>query len=72
MFYRRLQKQFPVIGRRFIFITGNPTSATAGKIKREGLNVLLKPFSLSEIRQKVYDLMECNTRGDCGREHLSN
>ncbi len=65
MFYRRARRQFDGIGQRCVFITGNPASPAARKLKAEGLDVLAKPFSLTDIRQKVYDLLECNARSDC-------
>ena len=64
-FYRRARKQFGTIGQRCVFITGNPVSPAARELEAEGLDVLAKPFSLTEIRQKVYDLLECNARNDC-------
>nr|MDJ0668165.1 response regulator [Desulfobacterales bacterium] len=64
-FYRRLQKQFSGIGRRFIFITGNRASSEVLRIKQHELNLLYKPFSLADLRRVVYGLMECNARGGC-------
>ncbi len=64
-FYRRLQKQFSGIGRRFIFITGNPASSEVLRIKQQELKLLYKPFSLADLRRVVYELMECNARDDC-------
>ncbi len=64
-FYRRARQQFGGIGQRCVFITGNPASPAARKLAAEGLDVLAKPFSLTEIRQKVYDLLECNARSEC-------
>lgn len=65
MFYQRAVRQFSGIGQRIIFITGDPTSPSAQRIKKEGLQLLAKPFSLTDIQQNVYDLMECNTSNDC-------
>ncbi len=65
MFYRRARRLFGGIGQRCVFVTGNPVSPSAQKLAAEGMDVLAKPFSLTEIRQKVYDLLECNVRGDC-------
>ena len=64
-FYRRARRQFGTIGQRCVFITGNPVSPAARELEAEGLDVLAKPFSLTEIRRKVYDLLECNVRSDC-------
>ncbi len=63
--YQTAVREFPGIGQRCIFITGNPTTLAARHIHQEGLPLLFKPFSLMEIRDKVYALMECNTRPDC-------
>lgn len=64
-FYRHAVRQFGNIGQRMIFISGDPTSPSGRKIRKEGLQMLAKPFSLIEIQKKIYELMECNTRNDC-------
>ncbi len=70
-FYRRARRQFGSIGQRCVFVTGNPASPAARKLEAEGLDVLAKPFSLTEIRQKVYDLLECNVRSDCAGQGMA-
>ena len=68
MFYRRARRQFDGIGQRCVFITGNPASPAARKLEAEGLDLLAKPFSLTDMRQKVYDLLECNVSSDCAAQ----
>jgi CheY-like chemotaxis protein len=64
-FYSRLEKAFRGVGRRFIFMTGNPTSRAAQKIARAGCRILSKPFSLTELRQAVDAAMEGIARAEC-------
>ncbi len=64
-FYRRAVRQFPGLHQRCLFITGDPTTASAQEIKRAGLPLLAKPFSLTDIRDAVYHLLACNTGVDC-------
>ena len=57
-FFQRLEEKYSDVGRRFIFISGDPTDESITYIKRKNIQFLSKPFKLQEIQKRVFNVME--------------
>ena len=52
--YRKLERHFPELQRRIIFVTGDVLDAEKQRfLESTGVPVLTKPFDLSEVRRVV-------------------
>ncbi len=56
--YRSLSNVHPNVGRRFLFLSGNPTLGELAFFKREHLLFLEKPAALGKIKQTVFGILD--------------
>ena len=57
-FYNQLKGIYPDIGKKFIFISGGTDAETMQTIEQENLVFMAKPFHVSDILQKVYEILD--------------
>jgi CheY-like chemotaxis protein len=62
--YRKLERRFPKLQRRIIFVTGDVLDAEKQRfLESTGVPVLTKPFDLSEVRRVVRRRLVDTARG---------
>ncbi len=68
-FYAEIERRFPALRRRIIFVTGDILSREKREfLQRTGAPYLLKPFDLREVRQLVHRMLaEAGAGGASGR-----
>lgn len=53
-FYRELERTWPLLASRFVFITGGPATEDAARfLEQSGRPVVLKPYNRAELRRAV-------------------
>lgn len=57
-FFSAASKISPLIGERFLFLTGNPTDATLEFIGKNRLRSLEKPMQIHEVQRVVAELLD--------------
>jgi CheY-like chemotaxis protein len=60
-FYKKLKKDHPDVGSRFIFMSGSLARDTAEYLKKENLQYMPKPVHLLDMRQVVHAVIDKNT-----------
>ncbi|MFZ5569947.1 MAG: response regulator [Thermodesulfobacteriota bacterium] len=57
-FYRSLSKVHPEVGRRFLFLSGNPNDEERTLFQRDQIRFLEKPAELGKIKQAVFEILD--------------
>jgi CheY-like chemotaxis protein len=62
--YRELERRFPELQRRIVFVTGDVLDAEKQRfLESTGMPILTKPFDLSEVRRVIRQRLADTARG---------
>jgi CheY-like chemotaxis protein len=62
--YRELERRFPELQRRIVFVTGDVLDAEKQRfLESTGMPILTKPFDLSEVRRVIRQRLVDTARG---------
>jgi DNA-binding response OmpR family regulator len=56
-FFNELQKSYPVLTDKVMFITGDPSRKTMDFLKRVGNPYLIKPFKIEKFRARINEVL---------------